>query len=430
MSDLLDRLRALRGPSEARSVDARDDQGAISMSTVLGGRPVDGPAGGYVERIDRTVLPARHGAAPLHAGAVHPWTWAWCQPRDRRWRPSDLMRLPMPPTAERVAYVDTETTGLSGGAGTYAFLVGVGRYVGNVFEVVQALLPGPEHERSQLLAVADTLRGVELVVTYNGASFDVPLLRTRYAFHGLDDPFARLAHLDLLPLARRWWRDVLPDRRLGTVEREILGMRRTAADVPGAEVPARYVAYLRNGDATPLVGVVRHNVDDVVALAALRSRLEAPFGGAPGPVEAEHPVPHVPRRTTDVVPLASYEHHGIGRWLEGWGDPGRALRYYLAAEPWLDEARWDAARLLRRLGAVDRAVERWRSMAEAGDARAWLELAKWFEHRQHDHAAALDAVEQARRLGPPRDADMDRRTARLASKLASPKGRRRGDRRG
>jgi DNA polymerase III epsilon subunit-like protein len=263
--------------------------------------------------------------------------------------------------------------------------------------VDQVVLPGPEHERDYLGALSDRLARAAAVVSYNGASFDLPLLRTRFALHGLDDPLAGVPHLDLLPLARRLWRERLPDCRLGTIEQHVLGARRSARDVPGAEVPARYRAFLRSRDALPLRGVLEHNRDDVVALSALRSLLEARSvpGGGHDPDEA----------------LA------WARWLEATGDPVAALAHLNAIEATDVEAAWHAGRLLRRAGRTGEALTRWRRLADAGDPRGWIELAKHHEHRGGDLAAALEATETAARLGGAAHDDLERRRTRLRARL-------------
>jgi hypothetical protein len=294
-------------------------------------------------------------------------------------------------------YVDTETTGLAGGTGTYAFLVGVGVHEEGGFVVDQVVLPGPEHERGYLIAVRERLAGAAAVVSYNGASFDLPLLRTRFALHGIDDPLAGVPHLDLLPLARRLWRDRLPDCRLGTIEEHVLGARRSARDVPGAEVPARYRAFLRSRDAHGLRGVLEHNRDDVVALSALRSWLEL------------RSVPGVSGDPDEVLAWA--------RWWEAAGDSATALAHLAGIEDRHDDAAWHAGRLLRRAGRTDEALARWRRLADVDDARGWIELAKHHEHRTGDLSAALTAAEAAGRAGGAAYDDLERRLARLRARL-------------
>jgi hypothetical protein len=390
VSDLRARLRALRGeapPSEdaAAPVPLRDARYA-GPAAQLGAEVVEGPDGVHLRVRKRWPRGARHGATPVGGPGLAAPLRRWAE-RNAAVRTAD----------GPVVYVDTETTGLSGGTGTYAFLVGVGVHEGDAFVVDQVVLPGPEHERGYLAALQERLAGAAAVVSYNGASFDLPLLRTRFALHGLDDPLTGVPHLDLLPLARRLWRERLPDCRLGTIEEHVLGARRSGRDVPGAEVPARYRAFLRSRDALPLRGVMEHNRDDVVALSALRSLLEARAvpGGGHDPDEA----------------LA------WARWLEGAGDPAAALAHLAAVEAQHVEAAWLAGRLLRREGRTAEALVRWRRLADVGDPRGWIELAKHHEHRAGDLTAALEATEAARRAGGAAYDDLDRRRARLWARL-------------
>jgi hypothetical protein len=396
VSDLLERLRALRGePAEPRP-DAVDPVGAPppadprfeGPAVQLGAETVEAEGGVHLRRRARLAPNACHGRAPLAGAGLHPWL--------DRWAARGLA-----PEANgasgRVVYLDAETTGLAGGTGTYAFLVGLGVHDGDGFVVEQLFLPGPEHEPPYLAALAERLASAAAVVSYNGASFDLPLVRTRFAMHGLPDPLAGARHLDLLPLARRLWRERLPDCALGTVEREVLGARRSARDVPGAEVPRRYLGFLRSRDARPLRGVLEHNRDDVVALAALRGRIEGLLEDGAGRAAADELV-------------------ALGRWLEGLGETEAALARFRAAEPAVPEAAWHAARLLRRAGRHEEAAARWTALAEAGDPRAWIELAKHREHRRRDLDGALAAVEAARRLGGDAHDDLERRRQRLLTR--------------
>ena len=167
-------------------------------------------------------------------------------------------------------FFDLETTGLSGGAGTHAFLVGCARFDGDgAFVTTQFLLTRPAHERLLLDTVAGELGGAGALVSFNGKSFDAPMLETRYLFHRLDWSVAGIPHVDALHPARRFWPG---DCSLGALERQVLGTRRRG-DVPQAEIPARYFQFVRTGDARPLAAVLEHNRLDLLTLAALTARL-------------------------------------------------------------------------------------------------------------------------------------------------------------
>jgi uncharacterized protein YprB with RNaseH-like and TPR domain len=175
------------------------------------------------------------------------------------------------PVRDPYVFLDLETTGLNGGAGTYAFLVGCGSFEANgCFVSRQYVLTRFADERPLLAAVAVELESAGVLVTFNGKSFDSPLLETRHLFHRIDWPGALLPHLDVLHPARRFWsREVCS---LTALELDVLGIRRDR-DVPGFEVPARYFHFLRTGDARPLAIVLDHNRRDLLSLAGLTARL-------------------------------------------------------------------------------------------------------------------------------------------------------------
>lgn len=391
-SELLRRLRALQGEARLthdeppRSTDAAWAEEAAQLAATVH----EAPDGVHFVRSEVRTQPSRHGRAELGHSVVHPWLARWAGGSD------------MAPKG-RVVYLDTETTGLSGGTGTYVFLIGLGEHHPSEFRVDQLVLPGPEHERAWLHALAQRLEGVQTLVSYNGASFDLPLLRTRFAVHGIPDPTEAAVHLDLLPLARRWWSRTLVNCSLGTIEREILGATRSMHDVPGAEVPARYRLYLRTRNASVLDGVISHNVEDIVALTALRTRLEQSFTTVDGAN----------------LELGADEAFGIARWLEAIGEEETARGYYLRCAESLSDAAWLLARLERRSGDLASAERWWLHLAERGEARAWVELAKLREHHQRDLAGALEAVAAARSVeGDPGD-DLAYRETRLRSKQAA-----------
>ena len=176
-------------------------------------------------------------------------------------------------TIDKFAFIDTETTGLSGGAGTFTFLIGVGRFEGDSFRLVQFFLSNPAEEMAQLAALDEFLAPCEAIVSFNGKSFDVPLINNRYIINGWPPPLVNYPQLDLLHLARRLWKTRLPSRTLGDLEVKILGTKRAEGDVPGWMVSDLYYDYLLTGDARPLRGVFYHNEVDVVSLAALLSHM-------------------------------------------------------------------------------------------------------------------------------------------------------------
>ena len=215
-------------------------------------------------------------------------------PSDGVWPTLDL--LARGPCRQGLLFVDLETTGLAGGAGTLAFLVGCGWFDGGTFRVRQYLMSNVAGERALLKALTDVAGQFGTVVTYNGKTFDLPLIETRYLFHRMESPFSGLPHVDMLHPARRLWRpladaprpaggdtvakgDVVGGRagafesacRLTTLERTQCGFEREG-DVPGWEIPDRYFAFVRSGDARPLEGVLEHNRLDILSLALVTAQ--------------------------------------------------------------------------------------------------------------------------------------------------------------
>jgi hypothetical protein len=175
------------------------------------------------------------------------------------------------PASPRTIFIDLETTGLSGGAGTVAFLVGCGYFDLGAFQVRQFLLTSHSGERALLAAVADFFDGADLIVTYNGKTFDVPVMETRWMFHRMEMPLGEVPHFDMLHPARRLWRQDEQGCRLSTLERTLFDVRRVG-DVPGMDIPSRFFGFVRSGDPRPLEPVLEHNRYDLISLAAVTAR--------------------------------------------------------------------------------------------------------------------------------------------------------------
>lgn len=288
---------------------------------------------------------------------------------------------------EHLVFLDTETTGLAGGTGTYTFLIGVGAYQGDQFRLVQFFMRDPIEEPAQLAVVHEFIQERRALVTFNGKAFDVPLLHTRFVTNGLPSPVQDLPNLDLLLLARRLWRERLPSRALSSLEQHILGVARSEQDVPGWMIPALYFEYLRTGDARPLQRVFYHNAMDVLALAALFGH-QAQLLERPAAVQLEHGL--------DCMALADL--------LCELGRAQEAIRLYTSA---LDRGlpghmRWSVvqrlARLQRRTGNLSAALELWHAAAGECQPEACVELAKYYEHQARDYARAAHWTQRALHL--------------------------------
>ena len=299
-----------------------------------------------------------------------------------------LTRTGAPPAGPRLLYLDTETTGLAGGTGTYAFLVGVGFFDGETFEVRQYFMRDLDEEPALLAALDPLLRDMDGLVTYNGTGFDLPLLETRFVLARRRWPEAAF-HLDLLPAARRLWSSRLPDCRLGTVEQHALGFAREW-DLPGALIPSVYFEYLRRKAPGELPRVFEHNRHDILSLAALAGRMADAVARAPGPEFGVEELAGLGRLWEAVDPDRG---EACYRMALAGGLPSPARERVLGRLAWREKrrARWDASRVL------------WEAAARGArffDSRPWEEMAKIHEHRLRDlaaaHAVVTEALEHAR----------------------------------
>ncbi|MBM3771569.1 MAG: hypothetical protein FJW27_09875 [Acidimicrobiia bacterium] len=325
-------------------------------------------------------------------------------------------------------FFDLETTGLSGCAGTLAFLAGCGWFDDTgAFVSRQYILARTVDERAMLRAVAGHLDAAGALVSFNGRSFDVPLLESRFLYHRLSWTAGRLPHVDMLHAARRFWRADRVDGQpsscsLGALERHVLGADRLD-DVPGFEVPARFFQFVRSGDARPLTGVIEHNRLDLLSLAALTARLLRLINeGSEAAVDAREAV-------------------SLGRVFERAGLPDRAIEAYervltlpglrpasatTSAATLEGEALRALAHLARRARRYDQAAAHWRQLLELpGCPRSMaLEaaeaLAIHHEHRTRDLDAARAFAVRTTSLSQrsTRGRDVLRRLARIDRKRA------------
>jgi len=368
MPSLAEKLKALGVKTGTADVRPPRPADSVGIVTVLGGSIIStdmGEAFIYDQRFPANYL---HGHAPIRLTSPLTTVSTWAaDPR--------LLDLPI----EAFAFLDTETSGLAGGTGTYAFLVGAARFTQDGdFLLRQFFMRDPTEEAALLEALGGFLAPARALVTFNGKAFDAPLLNTRYLMHRIPNPMRDFAHLDLLPLSRRLWRDRLESRTLKFIEENVLQAPRSLEEVPGYEIPYLYFDYLRTGDARPLKGVFYHNAMDVVAMAALLSHtagmLSDPFHEG-----IQHGL--------DVIALAKlYEH--LGEWDTAARLFERGLQMDLD-EPYFWEAVQRLAVLQKRRGDFDQAIPLWEQAAADGHIFAFVELAKFHEHRRRDPTTAL-----------------------------------------
>ena len=414
MSSLLaERLRGIVRPPSAAAGDGPEApfpqtsiRVADGVADTLGGAWELSDGQRYVV-VDRSYGPGyRHGRVAM-MDAMPPW------PR---------LSLLGAGDASKLLFVDLETTGLAGGAGTYAFLVGCGWFDGPTFRVRQFFLSGYGSETALLDGVARIADGTTGVVTFNGKSFDLPLIETRYLFHRMQTPFAGMPHVDMLHPARRLWRAsdddagaVAASCRLSVLERALCGVAREG-DVPGFEIPARYFTYVRSGDARPLEAVFEHNRLDLVSLALLTARAS----------QLLHDGPAAARTAREAL--------GLGRLYErGELNDLACEAYRRSTELPADtvtraESLRSYAVLCRRLRRFRDAAAAWQRLIELRGCPPHLmrdaiqALAVHHEHRLRDPRAARQFALQSLRLEATasRQHAVRHRLARLERKLSGP----------
>ncbi|MBE5810742.1 MAG: hypothetical protein E7318_07405 [Clostridiales bacterium] len=278
---------------------------------------------------------------------------------------------------ERILYLDTETTGLMG-AGTVAFEVGLGWQAGSTFHVRQLVMRDYPEERFLLEEIVRVAESFDVVCTFNGKTFDLPLLRNRFIMNRIRTTCLDKPHIDLLHIARRVWKLRLKHCNLTNLEEALLGIPRVD-DLPGAQVPERFFSYLKTGDFTLLDDVLDHNEQDIVSLQNLLSHMCRMYEN-----------PEQLRFDEDV--------YSMGVALERFHHGQEARRCYeLAGGAMHAASQSRLAQSYRKSGERAEAVHIWQEMIRRreGGVSPYVELAKHYEHAEKDYAAALDVVRKA-----------------------------------
>jgi len=284
-------------------------------------------------------------------------------------------------------FLDIETTGLSGGTGTWAFLIGLGWLEENSFLLRQYFLRRPAEERAILSHFGDVAAGFPAMVTFNGKMFDLPLIQTRQMLTGFKEINPSL-HLDLLQCARTLWKKRLASRSLHSLEEELLGLQRYD-DIPGAEIPAVYFEYLRRGKTRQLIKVFEHNVLDILSMVTLLERIARLAAGE----GIEHPA----------------EALALGQLCLQAGRIEEGVDYLRKAsskgpDPLAEEAALELSFYFKRQHRWLEAAEIWQKTVTKKSANpiVYIELAKYFEHRCRKYQPALSLTEQAMDLSASR----------------------------
>ena len=356
--DLRRRLRRLGMVRGARELTEPSPRRRVAIEELVDGEFHETPHGQCFVAREALPLDYRHGDLSLHSFLeLSPQVAAQMAGQP------DLAAVDL----RQAVFLDTETTGLSGGTGTMAFLVGLGFFADEAFHLLQVFLRDPGDEPAMVHLLDELLSRFRALVTFNGRGFDVPILETRFILDRRPFPLLATPHLDLLGPARRLWRIRLDSCALGNLEREVLGMERDQADVPSGVIPYLYRDYLRTGDAREVSRVLYHNKIDVLSMVTLASRLGAAFGD---PWQATH--------------LTGPDFYALSRWYEEREASEAVLRHALGRElP--PEIRWQALRdlalVLKREEGRSQAFEWWQQLAVENpeEIRAPVELAMIFE---------------------------------------------------
>lgn len=399
------------GEEAAREIPAATDDDAPPqpLEQLLPGLSLTETAEGHCYVLDRVYsLDHRHGTAPLRALLDFSPSAAACFCGDER---LGSAQPGSGPDFGDFLFLDTETTGLSG-AGTLAFMVGVASFEDGAFVVRQFFLRDHGDEPAMLLLLEELLQEKAGLITFNGRSFDLPLLEGRFVINRMSAGLVDRPHVDLLPPARRLWRYRFQSCALSSLEQNLLGVQRSEEDVPGWLIPSLYHQYLRTGDGRLLESVFYHNRLDILSMVSLATcvlrQFEAPQAG-------DHPM--------DLL--------GLGRWQQDLGMTAEAEQTLrMAADPALPTDLYHEA--LMRLGALlkrnerrDEAVEMWQQVACTSfeDVAAHVELAKYYEWHDVNLPLAHTWTERALDLIEGRQAstvreELEHRLARLGRKLA------------
>jgi uncharacterized protein YprB with RNaseH-like and TPR domain len=418
VSSLADRLRGIvrpGGSTHPGSGGARDvgSVGSEEQNATYAADPAAILDGEWTQSGSHRFLIVNRSYAPGHRHGT--LALADSLPPDEGW--SRLGLLAGTPCGGNLLFIDLETTGLAGGAGSYAFLVGCGWFGHGRFHVRQFLLSSFASERALLEALREVAVTLDAVVTYNGKSFDLPLIETRYALNRLTTPFAAMPHVDMLHHARRFWHGHDEGHRLSSLESSLLGHEREG-DVPGFEIPSRYFHFVRTGDARPLDAVLEHNRRDLLSLALLTARAAQLLDEG------------VTAASTAREALA------IGRLYERSGMTSDALACYARASDMgpgvCAEALYAHALLLRRTRRYAAAADVWQRLLDVGDCPPRLEreaaeaLAVHHEHRLRSLLSArglamrslqFDATVTRREAIEHRLARLDRKLARVEPEM-------------
>ncbi|MGB9668999.1 MAG: ribonuclease H-like domain-containing protein [Anaerolineales bacterium] len=352
MNDIYNQLKSL---GISVGIDsAKPHQDSLSkLAESLGGKNISNHSGELI--LIENQLPLE---ITLHQNAISPILLKWSKSFSQETICfSDFLVL------------DIETTGMMGWGNVYPFLIGLGRISDANVIIQQFLLTQPSQEIAQLLEIEAQLAKGKGLVTYNGKSFDIPIITNRYRYYRTNPPFSEHIHLDLLHLTRRIWRDRLPNRALRNIEAEILDIQRAEDDIPGWLIPQIYSEFLQKNDPQLLLPILYHNQMDVYSLTRLFVNLNNIM---------ENP---------ELIGFDFDEDQfALAKFYENQGYYDRAIIQYqdciqkLQNQSLLQSILENLALLYKKLKDYPKALPLWEKAAELGSISAHVELAKYYEH--------------------------------------------------
>lgn len=352
------------------------------IENIIDGEVVSTPEGDFFLVNKRIAQDFRFGEMTLYEILNVPTYPAHLLIKDERFKDLDL---------KKALFIDTETTGLSGGTGTFAFLIGLGFFDRDDFLIQQIFMRDFSEEKASLRMVKDIIESFKFLITFNGRHYDIPLLETRFILSRIESKVRDIPNFDLLYPSRRIWRGAYENCRLITLESKLLGVERQD-DIPSEWIPSLYFEYLKTRDGRKISKVFYHNQMDILGMVALLGRI--------------HLIYHDPKAAK---PKKGIEHFSLGRLFWDHGEKEKAIPCFEEAlKRCNDELAWDVMKwlslALKKTGQRERAkflYEEMLSWHNSKDTYPYVELAKYYEHWIKDFEKAIEYVDQALKIVKP-----------------------------